>query len=619
FLTEDTHSSTGGLSRVLGLTDVSAIGISSTLGSGIYVLAGSVIAKYSGPSIVISFIIAGIATFLSGLSYAELGARVPKSGSAYVYIYVTIGEFVAFMMGWDLILEYVIGTASVSNALSQYIDKLTGRKIQAFFRSTMPFNSPFLGPYPDLLAFGLVMIITCFMLVGVKESALMNKIFTVLNITVLSFIIITGATKADFSNWNKNTHQNLSWIDVTGSNQTCQSSGRCGNGGFMPFGINGIITGAAKCFYAFIGFDAIASTGEELKNPKRNIPLGIIITLSVAASLYCGISVVITLMVPYFIIDPDTPLPHAFEYVHYEWAKYFVSFGAILSLCTCLYAGMFPMPRIVYSMASDGLIFQFFGKILPRFKTPYVASIFAGVCAGTFAAIFDLNELVEMMSIGTLIAYTLVSLCVLILRYKPEGDLKEDFKSMNEIDREKVTSSLLNESESNFLRRLFYPSNNHANSYSSFLVNFLTIITLFHLILLSIVLSNAENYGKSTIGIAIILLFNIVLFSLIIWRQPQNKNIKTFKTPFAPFIPILSSFINIYLMTTLSLATWLRFFIWFVIGLVVYFIYGASHSKENKRRHLQRWFIPFILKQHKVDDIDEKIESKSQNNEMTKF
>ena len=178
----------------------------------------------------------------------------------------------------------------------------------------------------------------------------------------------------------------------------------------------------------------IASTGEELKNPKKNIPLGILITLLTTASLYCGISIVITLMIPYYIIDPDTPLPHAFDYVNLNWAKNFVSFGAILSLSTCLYAGMFPMPRIIYSMASDGLLFKCFANIMPKFHTPYIASIFSGFCAGTFndnyfyifnikyyqkaifAAIFNLSELVEMMSIGTLIAYTLVSLCVLILR-----------------------------------------------------------------------------------------------------------------------------------------------------------------------------------------------------------
>lgn len=153
-----------------------------------------------------------------------------------------------------------------------------------------------------------------------------------------------------------------------------------------------MITGAAKCFYAFIGFDAIASTGEELKNPKRNIPLGILITLLTTASLYCGISIVITLMMPYYIIDADTPLPHAFEYVNLNWAKNFVSFGAILSLSTCLYAGMFPMPRIIYSMASDGLLFKFFANILPKFYTPYVASIFSGLCAGNYFVKYWLNK-----------------------------------------------------------------------------------------------------------------------------------------------------------------------------------------------------------------------------------
>lgn len=164
-----------------------------------------VITVYTGPSIILSFIIAGIATFFSGLCYAELGARVPRSGSAYVYIYVTIGEFLGFIMGWDLILEYIIGSASIANALSQYIDLLTGWKIKKFLLATVPFNLPGLGPYPDFLAFGLVACITVLMIIGVKESTLMNKIFTFLNVLVLSFIIVTGATKVDFDNWQINT------------------------------------------------------------------------------------------------------------------------------------------------------------------------------------------------------------------------------------------------------------------------------------------------------------------------------------------------------------------------------------------------------------------------------
>ncbi|RNA44732.1 high affinity cationic amino acid transporter 1 [Brachionus plicatilis] len=563
---EEQNGNNKGLSRVLGLTDISAIGISSTLGSGIYVLAGSVIAKYSGPSIMISFIIAGIATFLSGLSYAELGARVPKSGSAYAYIYVTIGEFVAFMMGWDLILEYIIGTASVSNALSQYIDKITGRKIQAFLSATLPINSPFLGPYPDLVAFGLVVIATCIML-------------------------------------------NLSWIDSFGENQTCFSSSRCGNGGFMPFGISGLITGAAKCFYAFIGFDAIASTGEELKNPKRNMPLGILITLLTTAALYCGISFVITLMVPYYVIDSDTPLPHAFEYANLDWAKKFVSFGAILSLGTCLYAGMFPMPRIIYSMASDGLLFSVFAKILPKFHTPYIASIFSGLCAGFFAAIFDLNELVEMMSIGTLIAYTLVSLCVLILRYKPEEDVNEKVKLMSKKDPGQVIDLDVDDSDDNFLRHLFSPTNKTPSRSSSMLVNYLTFLILIHLIIVSIVISNYVNFGRFVDSVIVILFFNVFLLGLIIWRQPQNTLIQTFQAPLVPLTPILSSMINIYLMTTLSLITWFRFLIWFILGFTIYMIYGASHSKENKNKNQRRW-LTFILKNHQIGEkeIEEKVE-----------
>lgn len=192
-------------SRVLGLWDITAIGISSTLGSGIYVLAGTVITSFSGPSIILSFIVAGIATFLSGMCYAELGARVPRSGSAYVYIYVTIGEMLAFIMGWDLILEYVIGSASVANALSQYVDSFAGRKIRAFLSAKLPLGSEYLGTYPDFLAFAFVIIVTGLMIIGVKESARLNKLFTLFNITILSVIIIGGATKTHPHFWHVDT------------------------------------------------------------------------------------------------------------------------------------------------------------------------------------------------------------------------------------------------------------------------------------------------------------------------------------------------------------------------------------------------------------------------------
>ena len=604
FNDDNVHSTN--LHRVLGLLDVTAIGISSTLGSGIYVLAGTVITSFTGPSILLSFIIAGLATFFSGICYAELGSRVPRSGSAYIYIYVTIGELIAFIMGWDLILEYIIGSASVANALSQYIDTFTGRKIRAYFIKTMPIHNEYLGEYPDFLAFGFVIIITALMCIGVKESARINKVFTVLNIAVLAVIIIGGATKINPANWNIDTH-NLTWTDINNKNQSCPASARCGTGGFMPFGIDGIFNGAAKCFYAYIGFDAIASTGEEVTNPKRNIPLSIFITLIIVSVLYCSLSSVLTLMIPYYILDADAPIPHAFNYAQLYWLQYIVSIGAVVSLITCLYAGMFPMPRIIYSMASDGLIFKFFGKVMPKLKTPYVATISAGLISAVLSSIFNLNELVEMISIGTLMAYSLVSLCVLILRYRPPA-LSNDY-DMFEYEKRTNTDGQLNNdeisSEDGLVKRLFAPSTKRANNFSYRLVNLLTIISVMIIVISCFILSKTDMTTPTSISIVAILMALLVVFSIVIWCQPQDSTIETFKAPLIPFLPFASVFINTYMMTTLSGITWFRFLVWFLFGMLVYCAYGIRNSKENKFKKNQAWWFPCYFKQETVVDTGE--------------
>lgn len=219
----------------------------------------------------------------------------------------------------------------------------------------MPLNVSGIGAYPDILAFLFVCIITCLMIIGVKESAMANRIFTLLNVAALSFIIVAGATKSDISNWNLQVNSNTSWTNSEGLNKTCSSEKeKCGTGGYIPFGLTGVLNGAAKCFFAFVGFDAIASTGEEVVRPERNIPLGILITLIIVSVLYCGLSGVLSLMMPFYMVNAETPLPQAFKYVHLEWATILVSMAAIFSLSTCMYGIMFPLPRVstFYSKAN---------------------------------------------------------------------------------------------------------------------------------------------------------------------------------------------------------------------------------------------------------------------------
>ncbi|XP_032779776.2 cationic amino acid transporter 2 isoform X2 [Daphnia magna] len=307
----ESHSGTGPkLLRILGLFDLTFLGIGSTLGVGIYVLAGSVAKDLAGPAVCLSFLVAAIA-----------------SGIAVI------------------------------------------------------------------------------LAIGVRSTALFTNTFTILNLSVVMFVITAGAAYAKSENWMLSTNET-------------HSSKSAGIGGFFPYGFSGVMAGAAKCFFGFVGFDSIAAAGEEAKNPKRNIPLSILLTLIVVLAAYVGVSIVLTLMIPYYAQDKDTPLVHAFQQVGHSWAAWIVTVGSAFGLTASLLGAMIPMPRVVYAMAKDGLLLRCLAAVHPKFKTPFTATILTGSVAAIFAMVTELDSLVEMMSIGTLLAYTLVAVSILILRYE---------------------------------------------------------------------------------------------------------------------------------------------------------------------------------------------------------
>jgi len=409
--TEDVEGEGGGtkLKRVLGLGDLTMLGVGSTLGLGVYVLAGSVARNDAGPAVTISFLIAAIASAFAGICYAEFAARVPKAGSAYVYSYVTVGELAAFIIGWNLILEYVIGTASVARGLSNYLDSLLDHAMSSALTEVMPINVPWLSPYPDFLSCGFVLILSILLAWGVKESSFLNNVFTAVNLLTVALVIVVGAFYINIKNWELDPSEAPSQ-DPEGRRVVT------GMGGFAPFGISGIMAGAAKCFYGFVGFDCVATTGEEAKNPKRDIPLSIILSLLIIFLAYFGISSVLTLMYPYYLQDVDAPLPFVFGKVGLNIVKIIVSTGAIFALCTSMFGCMFPVPRLLYAMANDGIMFYSLGVINVNTRTRILACLFAGFFAGLVHSFFILFA--EKMTAINVQVCSRVELCSRVVYYE---------------------------------------------------------------------------------------------------------------------------------------------------------------------------------------------------------
>ncbi|KAI1297920.1 Cationic amino acid transporter 3 [Halotydeus destructor] len=561
-------STSGQLKRCLTTLDLTALGVGSTLGLGVYVLAGQVAATKAGPAVVLSFAIAAIASIFAGLSYAEFAARVPKAGSAYVYSYTTVGEFIAFLIGWNLILEYVIGTASVARGFAGYMDHLTDNVISHWLMDSLPLRVPELSPYFDLFSFVVTVSVCTMLAFGVKESANFTSIFTAVNLYVVAYVIVCGMFAVKWVNWNLPADQ-----------VPCGA----GSGGFAPYKFQGIMAGAATCFYGFVGFDIIASTGEEANDPQRSMPRAIVFSLSFVTVAYIAVAAISTLMFPYYGQNVQAPLAFIFDQVGWPVGKYVVAIGAICSLSAALLGALFPLPRILYAMATDGLIFRFIGEVNASTQTPIYATIISGTLAGIMAAMFNVSQLADMMSIGTLLAYTLVTVSVLILRYQEDHlQVGGTTPFVVRVDESQVLRSSP-AGDVSIWRKLFnYEKVLTPSAETSRLSNMIISALGATIFAMNFLLVRYESHIFSgdwaTCTTVAFLLCLVFIEGYALWRQPQTSLSLPFRVPWLPLIPLLSMFCNIYLMLQLSKPTWIRFSVWLLLGFAMYFGYGIRHS-----------------------------------------
>ncbi|KAI4500245.1 hypothetical protein M0802_004662 [Mischocyttarus mexicanus] len=549
------------MKRCLSTFDITLLGVGHMIGAGIYVLTGTVAHDLAGPGVVFSFLLAGTASLLAALCYAEFGAKVPKAGSAYVYTYVSIGEFWAFVIGWNIILEHMIGAASVARAWSGYVDSLAGGAFSNYTHRLMggyTMGEP-LGTMPDILASGLCLAYAMLLTLGVKCSAAVNSLLTLVNLAVMMLTIVLGIYYADITNWSSD------------------------NGGIFPYGFSGVLAGAATCFYAFVGFDSIATSGEEAINPAKSIPLATIFSMAIVTVGYVMVGGVLTLIVPYWNINPTAALPEAFASRGIPWAKYVI--------------------RTMYAMANDGLLFGFLGHISDRTQVPVLNLMISGLFSALIALLFDLQHLVEFMSIGTFLAYTIVSASVIVLRYRPEktspgasvagtpsslaspptegADFNSDCNSIASADAELLDS---NEGVGKLKPRYSWLANFLGNCEPGTAVAIaVTIYTAASATLCPLLILLFQSSFKSAWNnyFAVVNVIILIIGSLlVIGAHKQNPRNGKFQVPMVPLIPGLSILFNVGLMFHLSLLTWLRFFVWMIVGMLIYFLYGIHYSKE---------------------------------------
>jgi APA family basic amino acid/polyamine antiporter len=461
------------LKRALGVWDLIGLGIGAIIGAGIFATVGTAAAgdparPGAGPAIMLSFVLTAAVCGLAALCYAELAASVPISGSAYTYAYATLGELMAWIIGWDLIIEYAVGNVAVAISWSGYFcEMLRGvgivipRWLATDLRTGLATpeivaSAPHIAGVPiitNLPAAAIVLLITWVLVIGVKESSRLNAVMVLMKLVVLGFFIVVGVFYVQPTNWHP----------------------------FMPNGWHGVWAGAAIVFFAYIGFDAVSTAAEETRNPGRDLPRGIIGSLIISTVVYVLVAAVVTGMVPWFDLHTAEPLTVAMNHHNLAWASGIVAVGSVAAHTAVLLVFQLGQPRIFFSMARDGLLPKAFARVHPRFRTPHVTTILTGVLVAAFASFANIEEMVDLTNIGTLFAFAIVSAGVIVL------------------------------------------------------------------------------------------------------RRTHPEAHRPFRVPFVPWLPMLAVAACLFLAAGLPFITWMRFAIWLLVGLAIYFLYGRRRSVLGRR------------------------------------
>ncbi|MEI4828256.1 amino acid permease [Bacillus sp. FJAT-53711] len=389
-----------GLNRVLGLWQLTAIGLGGIIGVGIFVLTGVAASKHAGPAVILSFIIAGLASAAAALCYAEFAGLIPVSGSAYTYSYAVLGEGVAWLIGWDLLLEYILVVGVVAIGWSGYMQELLqqiGIHIPVWAQGAPGTGT---GHRIDLIAMIVSLAIAGLLTLGMEWGSKFNTLMVIIKLSIILVVIAVGSFYIDSANWHP----------------------------FMPFGFSGVMSGAALVFFAVFGYDTLTTAAEEAKNPQRDLPKAVVISLIIALCLYIGMSLVITGMAPYHTLNNAAPVAKIFSDAGLKWITLFISAAAITGILSVLFSFTLAGSRIWFAMSRDGLLPKWFTKVHPKYKTPHRPTVIIGVITAIISGFTPISEVAELVNIGTLSAFVLICSSIIVLR-KKRPDLERKFKT----------------------------------------------------------------------------------------------------------------------------------------------------------------------------------------------